>query len=125
GPASARAGGALMSLATGIAERVARARTLPPLRDPDTRAPGPRFIQRPPSGTAARAVTKALDERRLFILLPFAVIAGLVTSLAGSSNPEPLALVAVGVGFAVTMPLAMRSLVLLRLLVLAAAFWVG
>ncbi|HHY51133.1 MAG TPA: ComEC family competence protein [Alphaproteobacteria bacterium] len=114
-----------MSLVADIAERAARARRPPPPREPATPVHRPRLVERPRSGTLARAVVRALDERRLFVLLPFAVIAGLVTSLAGSSNPDPLALGTVGAVLAVAMPLAMRSLVLLRLVVLGAFFWLG
>lgn len=71
------------------------------------------------------AARKALDERRLFVLLPFAIIAGLIVSLLGSAPPEPAALIGVGIAMVLAIPLAMRSTVALRLLALAAAFWLG
>lgn len=71
------------------------------------------------------AARRALDDRRLFVLLPFAIIAGLVVSLSGAGQPEPLALIAGGAVAAVALPLLRRSTVGLRLLALAAAFWLG
>ena len=46
----------------------------------------------------AGAAQQALDDRRLFVLLPFAIVAGLIASLGGNAQPEPLALAAVGIG---------------------------
>lgn len=73
----------------------------------------------------AAAVRRALEERRLFVLIPVTAIAGLLASVAGPSQPEPLALAVVAASLMVVLPFAMRSLVALRLLVLVGAFWVG
>ncbi|HVW91009.1 MAG TPA: ComEC/Rec2 family competence protein [Devosia sp.] len=88
----------------------------------------PAFVVRPRKakvkGLAASA-SHALEQRQLFVLLPFAIIAGLVASLVAAEPPEPLALAAVAVLIVAALWLARRSLVALRLLTLTAAFWVG
>lgn len=71
------------------------------------------------------AARQALEARRLFVLLPFAMIAGLIASLQGNAQAEPAALIGVAVAIAVAVPLARKSTVGLRLAALAAAFWVG
>ena len=73
----------------------------------------------------AGAVARALEDRRLFVLLPFAIIAGLICSLLGASQPEPALLAAGGVLAAAALPLAWRSTAAARLLSLAACFWLG
>ena len=73
----------------------------------------------------AAAIHDALENRRLFVLLPFAIIAGVIVSLAGTSQPAPLALIGVGVAIPLALPFFMRSTVGLRLLALFAAFWLG
>lgn len=67
----------------------------------------------------------ALEHRRLFILLPFTLIAGLTTSLVTTSAPDPMALAIGAAALAAVLPLAWRHLVLLRLLSLATGFWLG
>jgi competence protein ComEC len=57
--------------------------------------------------------------------LPFATIAGLVASIAGTGQPEPGALVAVALALAAALPFAVRSFIATRMLVLAGAFWLG
>ena len=73
----------------------------------------------------ARSVAEALDQRRLFMLLPFAAIAGLIASRQGNAPPEPLALVVVGllIGGALVLLLASGRTVGLPLLL--GAFWAG
>jgi competence protein ComEC len=71
------------------------------------------------------AAQDALDNRRLFVLLPFAIIAGLIASLAGASQPEPLALAGVAAALALALPFLLRSTVALRLHALLSAFWLG
>ncbi len=96
----------------------------------------PMLRQRPPavrqkaiptvSAAGLRAsVTRALDERRLFVLVPVFIIAGLVASLAGSFEPHPIALAGVGAVIAVALLLSIRAFALFRMLVLFAAFWTG
>ena len=78
----------------------------------------------PRRGLIASAAT-ALDERRLFVLLPFATIAGLIASVELPSEPQPIAL-GIGAGvIALAIGLSFRSLTRLRLATLIAAFWAG
>ena len=67
----------------------------------------------------------ALEHHRLFILLPFAIIAGLITSLTTPSAPDPAALAIGAALLPATLPFAWRHLLALRLISLAAAFWLG
>src|SRR5579872_5394760 len=53
----------------------------------------------------------ALEQRQLFVLLPFAIIFGLVASLVASSPPEPIALIAVGVVVVLLLWVARRPIV--------------
>jgi competence protein ComEC len=71
------------------------------------------------------AARTALDERRLFVVLPFAIIAGLIASLGGTSQPEPLALIGVATALTLALPFILRSSVALRLNALLSAFWLG
>ena len=101
--------------------------------DRDGAAPMPpaplRRIQ--PLGRPARApgiaasAAGAFEERRLFVLLPFAIIAGLISSTAARADPEPWALVLVGVALVAGVVLARATDTLRRLLILGAAFWFG
>ncbi len=77
------------------------------------------------SAGLVKAARDAFENRRLFVLLPFAIIAGLITSLAGTTQPEPLALIGVGIAIPVALPLLLRSTLGLRFLALFAAFWLG
>lgn len=79
---------------------------------------------RAPRGLAASA-RAALVERRLFLLLPFLMIAGLIASAAVRFAPDPLALGSVGAAIAVAVPLTWRRLAILRAVTLLAAFWAG
>lgn len=71
------------------------------------------------------AVQRALEERRLFVLLPFAMIVGLIASLQGSASAAPATLAAGAVVVGLAIPLLRRSTIGLRLAVLAAAGWAG
>ena len=73
----------------------------------------------------AASFAHALEQRQLFVLLPFAIILGLVASLLASEAPEPWALATVGAIVVMALWLARRTLVLLRVLALATAFWAG
>ena len=75
-------------------------------------------------GLGASAV-HALEQRQLFVLLPFAIIFGLVASLVASSPPAPIALIAVGVAVALLLWVVRRSITTLRVLAVFAAFWTG
>src|SRR5262245_13285833 len=69
------------------------------------------------------SAAEATAERRLFVVLPFAVIAGLVVSVDLPVEPDPVAL-GVGAGvLALGLLFATRSLTAFRLATLAAAFW--
>jgi competence protein ComEC len=111
-----------MSRPVGIAERadpgrgnaaVARERLLPSGRP----AARPRGL--------ATAVTAALAQRRLFVLLPFAMIAGIVGSLAGETSPDPGLLLLVGLALLTALPLLRRSTRAVRATALLLACWIG
>ena len=72
-----------------------------------------------------QAAARALEYRRLFLLLPYAMIAGLVVAFELPADPQPLLL---GTGAAVAMgalALSRRSLAWSRAAGLVAAFWLG
>jgi competence protein ComEC len=71
------------------------------------------------------AIADALAERRLFILLPFGLIAGLTGSLVVTQMPDPLALSIGGLVLAAGIALAWRRHALLRLLIMLASVWCG
>src|SRR5882724_2182367 len=73
----------------------------------------------------AASVAQALEERRLFILIPFAMIAGLITSIELPAEPEPWLLAAGAAAIAVALLLSLRSIAAIRLLTLVAAVWAG
>ena len=68
---------------------------------------------------------EALQQRRILVLLPFFVIAGLIGSLLTSGQPDPLALLAVAAATPGAMLLLRSSITALRGLILFAAFWLG
>jgi len=90
-------------------------------RDPLSLRPAAPAARR---GLAASA-HRAFDDRRLFVLIPFAIITGLIASTAAGTSPEPWALVAAGAALAGAIILARATDVALRSLVLLAAFWLG
>ena len=71
------------------------------------------------------ALEDALAGRRVFVLLPFAAIAGLITYAGLPFEPAGAALAAVAAGACLAVVLALRNLGALRLAVLFAAFWGG
>lgn len=71
------------------------------------------------------SIATALEHRRLFLLWPYAIIAGLITSLAPPEEPAPWALALVGVAIALALILARNRPAAFRGLTLAAAFWAG
>ena len=106
-------------------DRVGAERTVPAIR-PLAPLPAPfRQEKRSLAAGLAASFSKSLAERRLFVLLPFAIIAGLTLSLLTPAAPEPLALVGGGAAILVALPLLWRRLTALRLLSLFAAFWLG
>ena len=68
---------------------------------------------------------QALEQRQLFVLLPYAIVCGLVASLVATDPPAPIALAVVGTGIALLLWLVRRTLVPLRVTALIAAFWTG
>lgn len=74
--------------------------------------------------TGAASLKDVVTARRLFVLLPFAMIAGLVTYAALPAEPEPQALLAVGAALIVMIVLLRRS-PRLPLASLAVAGWLG
>lgn len=97
----------------------------------DTIAPRLLPVSGQPHGSSNRAFgllkagAEALDERRLFVLLPFAIITGLIVSLAGTRQPEPVVLIAGACVLAIAGLIALRSLAASRLVAVLAAFWLG
>jgi competence protein ComEC len=92
-------------------------------------APAPRFRQaisaeKPRSGLLA-SLASSLDERRGFVLQPFAIIGGLVVAASLPREPElPLLLGGAGL-IAVALVLARTSVAAMRVITLLAAAWVG
>jgi competence protein ComEC len=71
------------------------------------------------------SVGTALEQRRLFVLLPFAAIAGLIASLASEASPELWAVAAVALALAMVLVLLRTSTIGFRIALLIAAFWAG
>jgi len=71
------------------------------------------------------AVTRAIEHRRLFLLLPFAMIAGLVAAFQLPAEPAPMLLIAGGVVAAMLLALTGRWPGWNRAAGMAAAFWIG
>jgi len=98
----------------------ARTEAAPPRLLPPVQRPRPAPWQRLRS-----SVGEALDHRRLFLLWPYAVIAGLAISLATPEEPQPWVLATVGALIAICLILARRRAAVLHGLTLAGAFWAG
>lgn len=99
-----------------------------PARRRDIAQPFRGAVSAPPRwgirGQAARAVAAALDARRLFVLLPFALIGGLLAYVSLPSDPETWILAAIAAGLALGVAVTWRSAAL-PAVVLAAAAWAG
>jgi len=109
-----------------IGERVAeqlvpaRAEPAPPVGLP------PALRLRPKGWQAFRTgITDALEQRRLFLLWPYAAIIGLMASLATPEEPQPWLLGLVGAAIAIGLLLARGQAALFRTLTLIGAFWAG
>jgi competence protein ComEC len=83
------------------------------------------FLSQPARPAISTSLAKALDGRRLFVLLPFAVILGMIASLLPEEAPPPEALVGVGLVLAIALLLARGSQAAWRSVVLGSAFWAG
>lgn len=77
-----------------------------------------------PFSAAVTQVRDAVSARRLFILLPFAMLAGLIAYASLPVEPQSWALVAVGLAV-LALVVALRASTILPLLGLLAAFWAG
>jgi competence protein ComEC len=82
-------------------------------------------VRRDRRPTLLASAEAALDERRLFVLLPFVVIVGLVTSVEAPAEAQPAALGLGAAVIALATAMSWHNLLRLRLAVLAAAFWAG
>lgn len=71
------------------------------------------------------AIVGALEHRRLFVVVPVAVIVGLCLATLTAAPPQLPVLAGVGVVVLILIPILWRALALLRLVVLFASFWAG
>jgi competence protein ComEC len=71
------------------------------------------------------AIADALEERRLAILVPFAMIAGVVVAALLEQEPQPLALGGGALAAAALLVASLRAATRLRLATLLVAFWLG
>ena len=71
------------------------------------------------------SIAAALEQRRLFVLLPFAVIAGVIVSLQADAPAEPIALASAGAVLAAALIAALARGQAYRPVLLVAAFWGG
>ena len=82
----------------------------PPLSVPPYLAPAkPRFT------SLGASVSAALAERRLALLLPFAMIVGLIASVELPADPHPVALAAGAAAIGLMLALSLRTPTRLRL----------
>lgn len=73
----------------------------------------------------AAALAVALEQRRLFLLWPFAIIMGLVAAASVPEMTSPLALTAIGACIVLALILTLERIHLFRSLTLVAAAWLG
>ena len=78
-----------------------------------------------PRGDIVASIAAALEYRRLFVLIPFAMIAGVIVCFDLPWDPQPLALAAGGAVLAGALVVSLRSIAWLRIVTLLAAFWGG
>ena len=71
------------------------------------------------------AAHSGFEARRLFVLLPFAAIAGQIFYVLLPNEPHPAALIGVALAISVMLLAVLRSTIALRCAVLALAFWGG
>jgi competence protein ComEC len=71
------------------------------------------------------SLADALKQRRLFVLLPVAMIGGIVANLALPVEPMPVGLAAGALGIAIAIIFMRRSLAAVRVLALVAGAWAG
>jgi competence protein ComEC len=110
---------------TGALEQTRELAPVPAQRHQLLRAPSSRSDRRLRRPQLGQAVAEALATRRVFVLLPFAGIGGLVSYAGLPFEPAGWALVAIGVALMLAVALSLRNLAALRVVVLLAAFWGG
>jgi competence protein ComEC len=94
-----------------------------PLQPVSARAP--LASRRVAGGGLAASAARAFGERRLFVLLPFAIIAGLILNTAAGAEPQPMALGTVAGALAVALALARHTDLPRRMILVALAGWLG
>ncbi|MDP1730679.1 MAG: ComEC/Rec2 family competence protein, partial [Devosia sp.] len=72
-----------------------------------------------------RAMARAFEERRFLLLVPPAIIAGVVTATLAPSAPEPVALSLAGGALLLALLLTQRSAVAFRMLIALGSVWFG
>lgn len=87
-------------------------------------APRARLQAKRRTGIVQSALT-ALDERRGFVLLPFAMIVGLVANASLSAEPQVSVLVAGAVLLAMGLVVLRPSLAAVRMMITLASVWLG
>ena len=108
-----------VTLEAGVDRRPASVRPDPPL--PALFAP----VRRTPLAALRSSIGAALEHRRLFLLWPYAVIAGLVAGVSVPEVPAPPVLLVIGAGLVLAMAFAYERLALLRLVSLVTCAWLG
>lgn len=109
-----------------VGEAVSERPVLAPAEPALVHALPPALRPRPaPWQSFAASIATALEHRRLFLLWPYAVIAGLIVSLATPAEPDPTALGLVGGAIAIGLVLSRSQLAIFRTLTMATAFWAG
>lgn len=71
------------------------------------------------------SVGDALEQRRLFVLLPFSCVAGLIVAMQAGVPTEPLVLGAVAIALALGLVVSRASAWTFRIVTLPALFWIG
>lgn len=111
-----------VTVGEAAAERLVpgRAEPVPPMPLPAALRP-----RRSPWQAVRASVTTAIEQRRLFLLWPYAVIAGLIVSLVTPEEPLPWVLGLGAAAIAVGLFLSRSHTATFRTLTLAGAFWAG
>lgn len=117
-----RKGGGNAVLEAETRERTIGGAALPAPVPPRPEPRATRLWQEP--ATSSRGLANPRVTRRLFVLLPFAAIAGLTAYAGMPVEPAPEALAAIGAALAVPILLLRRSAIL-PLATLLAAAWIG
>ena len=111
-----------VTVGKAVAERLVPARAEPALPSPLPARLRPRVTLWQGFRTS---VATALEHRRLFLLWPYAIIAGLMVSLVAPTEPEPWVLGLIASAMAIGLLFSRGHTVVFRALTLAGAFWVG